>query len=316
MSYSIELDEKPTEALRRVAGEQLSRALDSLDDVDEDPVEAVHDVRKRCKKVRGLLRLVRGSFDDYGDENATLRDAARLLSDAREAHVAPLTYTATVQWAAGRGLEVASPVLELSLQTDADRATEVILADAHRRSRVADALEAAADRAEDWELDDDGVDAFAKGLHKTYRRGHEAMQRCREGVSVRRLHEWRKRAKYTRYHLRLLAPAAPEVLAATEDRFHDLTDLLGDDHDLADLAERMQVPIDDGAAPLRVALDGRRAELTRRAFEVGRVLHAEDPDDFADRILAYRAGATDLETPLPGRPGALTGGAVPGPNYI
>lgn len=305
MGYRIELDEPLQGALRRVAGEQLSRALDSLEDVDTDPVESVHDVRKRCKKVRGLLRAMRGSFDDYSEENGALRDAARLLSDARESHVAPLTYTATVQWADGRGLDVASPVLERALEVDAVRASEVLLADSHRRGRVAEALEAVADRAGGWELDDDGIDVLGKGVHKSYERGHEAMQCCRDGVSVARLHEWRKRAKYTRYHLRLLEPAAPEVIGALKDRFHDLTDLLGDDHDLADLAERLRVPVDDGAAAFRVALDGRRAELLRRVFDVGRVLYTEDPDDFTDRVLAYRAGATGLETPLPGRPAAL-----------
>ena len=50
----------------------------------------VHDVRKRCKKVRGLLRLVRpGLGPDYRRANADVRDAARELSSLRDAHVDP-----------------------------------------------------------------------------------------------------------------------------------------------------------------------------------------------------------------------------------
>ena len=51
-------DELPSET-QRIATEQIDRAIDELDDSSLDYHETIHQVRKRCKKLRGLLRLVR-----------------------------------------------------------------------------------------------------------------------------------------------------------------------------------------------------------------------------------------------------------------
>ena len=49
--------------------------------------EAIHDARKRLKKARAALRLARAALskDEYRWENDTLRDAARPLSEVRDA---------------------------------------------------------------------------------------------------------------------------------------------------------------------------------------------------------------------------------------
>lgn len=51
--------------------------------------DVAHDVRKRCKTVRALLRLIRDEVgkDVYRRENRALRDAARALSPVRDAAV-------------------------------------------------------------------------------------------------------------------------------------------------------------------------------------------------------------------------------------
>jgi hypothetical protein len=45
----------------------------------------VHQVRKLCKKLRGLIRLVRPEFDNFQKEDEFFRDAARELSYVRDA---------------------------------------------------------------------------------------------------------------------------------------------------------------------------------------------------------------------------------------
>lgn len=44
----------------------------------------VHEVRKSCKKIRGLLSLVRDVLPDYHSENHFFRDEARKISDLRD----------------------------------------------------------------------------------------------------------------------------------------------------------------------------------------------------------------------------------------
>ncbi|MBD3675179.1 MAG: CHAD domain-containing protein [Planctomycetaceae bacterium] len=85
MAYRLRQSKSVQTSLRKVATEQIDKAIDEINDADLDAHETVHQVRKRCKKLRGLIRLVRPVFDDYQDENTCFRDAARALSDIRDA---------------------------------------------------------------------------------------------------------------------------------------------------------------------------------------------------------------------------------------
>ena len=60
----------------------------SLADGD-DPVEAIHDARKRIKKTRALLRLARPGLKTkaYRRRNRELRDTGRGMSGTRDADV-------------------------------------------------------------------------------------------------------------------------------------------------------------------------------------------------------------------------------------
>ncbi len=92
MAYRFSPDDPSLQqALRRIADEELRAALRVLDNTGLPP-QAVHDVRKRAKKLRGLLRLLQGSFPDHARENAALRDAGRLLALRRDAEVRLATF--------------------------------------------------------------------------------------------------------------------------------------------------------------------------------------------------------------------------------
>jgi len=62
MSYRLHFNESLADGMPRVVQEQLDRAIGEPTGDDTDLPEGVHRVRKRCKKIRGLLRLFRGSF--------------------------------------------------------------------------------------------------------------------------------------------------------------------------------------------------------------------------------------------------------------
>jgi hypothetical protein len=93
---------------------------------------------------------------------------------------------------------------------------------------------------------------------------------------------------------RLLAPAWPGLLGAQAEEAHALTELLGDDHDLAVLAARLA----DGTAPLPPAVDADRAallalvehrshELRTAATRLGLRVYAESPKAFSRRLRRY-----------------------------
>ena len=94
LSYRIRPGSSVRKNVRRLARRELDRSLAALDEPGELGLEeTVHDVRKRCKKVRGVLRLARpGLGREYARANAGVRDAARELSALRDAHATLATF--------------------------------------------------------------------------------------------------------------------------------------------------------------------------------------------------------------------------------
>lgn len=297
VSYALERDEAPAEAVRRIAAEQVGGALHNLAHADEVGLEeAVHDVRKRCKQLRGLVRLVREPLgEEYGRANATFRDAARELSVIRDAQALLATFDEMVA-AANAQLpdDQALTAVRSGLAERAGRATAEVASRSGNVERAAALLVEGEARIERWRLDGDGWEALAGGLGATYGRGRAALGAARRDPTAPAFHEWRKGAKHAWYHVRLLAPSAPSILDPLAERFHDLSDALGDAHDLAVLTD--QLGSDPGAfgGPASVALarevvDRHRRDLEHRAVSLGTRLYAEAPKRFVRRMGAYWA---------------------------
>ncbi len=292
MPYRILSDERVEDAVQRIALEQIDRALDEVDDDALDAHETVHQVRKRCKKVRGLIRLVRPRFEEtYRAENAGFRDAARTLSDVRDATSRLECFDALVKRYDGSF----EPALLAPVRAVLEERREAVTEQQDLGERIdafAANLAAAKSRVGSWRLERaDGFAGVAPGLEKTYRRARKAMERAVADPSEETLHEWRKRVKYHRYHVRLLRETWPPVLKPVRDQVVRLSDLLGDEHDLAIfrrtvLAEREAWDAAT-AETLLGLIDARRGELQTWAHVLGRRVLAEKPKRHTARHRAY-----------------------------
>lgn len=293
MAYAFEVDETVPEAVHRITNEQVERAGSALERASGADLEAaVHDCRKRAKKLRGLIRLVRPALGAaYRQANESFRGAARELSGLRDAQAAVATFDTLV---------AASPDLLPNGGVGGVRAGLAALAESAtqaddrqlRTERAADLFRAGRRHIARAKLDAEGWTAVGPGTEKTYRAGRRALAEARRHTDPAVMHEWRKRAKDAWYHVRLLRGAAPSVLAPLEDRFHHLSDALGDAHDMVVISDRLNASPGDfgGQAQVRAACklaDTRRAELERRAMSLGVRLYAEKPSRYADRIVAY-----------------------------
>lgn len=294
MAYRLSsADDVPT-SVRACAREQLAGAAERLERAGEDPVKAVHEARKHLKKTRALLRLVRPALGPkaYRRENDALRDAGLALSGARDADVLVQTVGTLAEHAAGRLPADTFDQLRDALASEAAAARGAGAAPDH--AAVIETLRAAELRVEMWPLDEAGWDTVLAGLARAYARGRDAFAVARATPEPDLLHAWRKRAKDLWYHQRLLAPAWPEVLGAQAEQAHALTELLGDDHDLAVLAVRLAdetVPFPPAVAADRAALlalvEQRSQELRAAATRLGRRIYAESPKAFSDRLGRY-----------------------------
>jgi CHAD domain-containing protein len=131
-----------------------------------------------------------------------------------------------------------------------------------------------------------------RGLEEVYRRAGAAMEDAVAHPTVEMLHEWRKQAKYLRYHLEMLRPLWPERLEELADEADRMGKLLGDDHDLAVLRRMLtDDPVrfgGDGDVEMLLALiDRRRVELEQEAFSLGERFFQESAGDFTRRLKGY-----------------------------
>lgn len=288
-AYRFRMDTLVGDEVRRIATHQVDGALRALRTAD--PHEAVHDVRRRTKKVRALLRLVRGGTEPlYQRENVAFRDLARQVAEVRDVTAAVEAFDALAErHPRALGLERYTPIrdglLERRRTVAADELDEAV-------ARVQTDLTAAGERIADWEVPDDGFDSLAAGLGKTYRRARRRLRNTERTGSLEAYHEWRKRVKYHRHHVRLLQDCWPGPMKARREQLHQLSDLLGDDHDLGGLRALLQSDADAyGGAELCVAftalLDRVRAHLQFRAGQLGRRCFVEKPEPFVTRIAGY-----------------------------
>jgi CHAD domain-containing protein len=291
MEYTLQPDERVSEGIKRIIDGKIETAVGHIDG-DPGPHETVHEVRKRCKEVRAAVRLVRPVLPTYSEENAHYRDAARRISDIRDAHAAVETFDDHVRPAvAADGTLDEETLAEVRARLVDRREAVVAEQDLDRRLATVRAdLVDGLTRVEDLPIATEGYDAVAGGLRKSYRRARNRMADAYEDPEFERFHEWRKRIKYHRYHSRLLRRVWVGPMKERRAQLKRLSDVIGDENDLAEFA--MVMHDEELFAPeTRDTLDrivgGRRSELHRQGRPLGERLFAEDPDLLVDRIGTY-----------------------------
>ena len=107
--------------------------------------------------------------------------------------------------------------------------------------------------------------------------------------SAATLHEWRKRTKYLRSQLEVIAPLQHASLQSMTGALHRLSNQLGEEHDLAVLRDLShQRGIDRKAQrSLQSLIRKRRRKLRQRAISLGVALYAEKPAHFEARLRRY-----------------------------
>jgi len=271
-------------ALRRMAGEQLDKMLAAYDGAD-DPTQAIHELRKRSKRIRALIRLVGPAFPAFRVENAALRDAASGLSRTRDSQALIEVFDHLVAPRAnGRFVRARAGLVDdcRDLTADGRDAVETFV-EAARAMRL---------RAENWSLETSGFSALRKGLASTYGDARLGMRDARADHDPVVLHEWRKSVKYHAQHLALLRDLAPDLIPAHRAIADRLGEVLGDHHNLAVLADTLAKDMPRYASPpehdeLRGIITEASAALEEEAFALGRQLLAEKPEALIQRLHFY-----------------------------
>jgi len=321
MAFQLKRSEPVGRGIKRCLLHDIDRVL-ALARGAGDKVLAVHEVRKGMKRLRATLRLAREQLGDdaYRRENYCFRDTARPLTEVRDAEMLGATLDKLAAHFAGEVKRASFAKAQKTLLTNEKAVARRVLIENRALAALARVIEDSRRRIEGTALDDDGWEALRTGLKRVYRAGHRALSDAAATPTVEKLHEWRKQTKYLWHHLELLEPAWILAEKDLADEAHELSQLLGDDHDLAVLRQVVTAAPDTyapAAAGLVDLIDRRRGQLEEQAFALGRHVYGKTPSMFTGQMKAYwNAWRVTPPPTVEHRPPAPSAGtlAAPGPS--
>lgn len=298
MAYRFQARTALDADIRRIMREQIVKAIADLGFREGDRHEAVHEARKRFKKLRGLLILARPAHAAFARaETARYRDAARALSGTRDRTALIEALDELERHVGGEAETDAFAVVRTALELKREAAAETL---GDPEAVVAATIETLQEGQ--GRLDGFVVKPGAKrrratvtaGLQANYARARRDLRAALRSGDSEAFHDLRKRIKYLAMHLKLLADVWPEALTPLERTADAVAEDLGRDHDYAVLRAEMEAdPASFGApadlAAVRARLDRHQEDLRAGAVEAVSRLLADKPKAFAarmDRLIA------------------------------
>ena len=260
MPFYLLKKEPIAEGLRRIAHEQLDIALNNFQDESMPQHRQVHSLRARCKKLRGLLRLVQLPMGDaFYTEDQRFRAAGKALAEHREQEVVAKTI---------RSLDDSNSHADfapIQIPPDTIEDSLAILTDC--RATV-----------DNWPLKVHGFADLAPGFSRTYRKclqAYDEVLRDREDANFHRLRRW---AKYHWYQVRILERLHKAAIRKQRNRLRKLHLALGEAHDLAVVQTVLESPDYPDKRLLQRAVE-RKIALYADAIPLCEKIFAQSADE-------------------------------------
>jgi hypothetical protein len=296
MAFRFKLDEPVEREFRRIGLEQIQRARRQLD-ANVAPETEIHEARKCIKRIRALLRLGREGLGEkaFHAENARFRAIAAELAPARDDHVILQTILMLEAEASDKDRTSLARLKAMVLEHGNGSSEE----SCKRISDANKALDRAARRFHRLAIEPDDFSTLANGLTRSYRRGLKWFAFAYAQNNDEAFHEWRKCVQAHWRHMSLLSRIWPAVFDARVVAARELSQILGEDHDLAILKTRLAA-LPPGALPEHDTRDIERMILPRQlklrhaAHPRGLLLYAEKAKAHGRRIVALWEGASEL----------------------
>ena len=289
MPYRFKLDESVRKGFRRMAREQLELAVTELKKTDA-PVSSIHESRKALKRLRALIRCCAPALGTKAAHrhNAALRDISHILSGRRDADV---MRESVDKLEARFGIDGVTALHGLRTSFDAQLAAAAGPLDAQTREKIISALMTERARITKVRFKGRGSEPVMQGLEASYRKGRAALKAAYKSPSDEDYHELRKAVQTHWRQMALLSRAWPEEFAARVAAAREISQLLGDDHDLAVL-KFVAGSLPEAESDAICALcEQRQLELRGAAQFRSQRLFAERPSAFRERMTElWKAG--------------------------
>src|SRR5438105_15507112 len=223
MSYQLKHGQTLGDNLRRICRKQIESATAITTGEKKVSDTPVHEVRKHLKKARAALRLVRKEIGRalFREQDKSLRDVARLISEIRDAEVRLQTVRQLQEITQRRG-RPAYRNLELMLILELEN---FMAAFAEWQSQALPLLQQAHADIDCWRLDHFDCKQLRRAVQATYKRARARLAAAKANPSPKCFHEFRTEAKGLWHQLRILQPTNPAVLTTLCDDLRSLGDL-------------------------------------------------------------------------------------------
>ncbi|MGI6454593.1 MAG: CHAD domain-containing protein [bacterium] len=294
MSLRIEEKEPLSSGIRRVIREQLEMVLHYFADPECNRHTAVHEARRNFKKIRALLRMIRPLIGEelYRRENIRFRDAGRMLAEIRDSAALVEAFDKLTSEFADHLSETGFDDIRKKLLQRHEDFTQRILIRENAVGKVEEFLQPAREDIRNLPVGNNDLKVISRGLKKIYRQGRNAMKTAYKKPADTTFHEWRKHVKYLFYGMLSLSFIWQEHISTLADSLHQLSDYLGDDHDLAEIRRIILDNPDTYNDTKQVQnllsfIELRQSHLRKTAQPLGEKLYMESPSDFIDRIAGY-----------------------------
>jgi len=287
MPYRFKIHEPAEKGFRRIAREQLDSSLAELSG-PETTAKCVHECRKSIKRLRALLRLAAGGAGSKKARRRTkaLGEIGRLLSARRDQTV----MLETISKLADEYSDGAAALAPFRANLAGNAESEHDRLDPETAGRARDLLIDEAKKIAGLKFKKHGFAALAGGLEESYRRGRKAARWAYEEPTDENFHELRKAVQWHWRQMALLGRAWPDEFAVRVNAARELSQMLGDDHDLAVLAAAVSAAPDltEDQKDAAIAICRRKQQVLRAQaeFRVKR-LYCEKTRDFIRRAGAY-----------------------------
>jgi len=287
MSYQLRADEALADGLRRICRDEICKAIGVAEGSKQSSDTPVHQTRKHLKKARAVLRLVRKEIGHamYRHQDHRLRDAARLVSEVRDAEVRLETVKQLGSIKPTRNRALYGRLEELlTLELES-----FLAAFAEWQGQIIPMLQQARDLIDDWPVHEFAGHQLIRAVQASYKRARRQLNEIRKNPTPECFHEFRAKAKLLGHQLRMLRPIQPVVLKKLDQELDTVTDLLGRAHDLMFLGERLR----EGSGGVTSQRDGHKLvavieisenDLQRAAGDLAERFFAERPRDFGQRL--------------------------------
>jgi CHAD domain-containing protein len=288
VAFRLKQDAPIAAEVRRIVLRQLELAISELHSVgDPQSDEAVHDARRRVKKIRAIIRLVRPVLAGGGRSvDRDLSRVSRLLAPVADGQGVVETleelahrYAKTLPKPTLEAARVG--VIRNSARADHQAEARGIMKIAagtlrHERKRI-----------KQWRIEARGFRAIEPGLEESYKRARRMMLHTWSKPRPSRFHSWRRCVKDHWFHVRLLEGRCGNHLLAHQRRIEALDGILGEYHNVILLRDVLvkdtALTRDEVARCLRVVARYQRV-LRRHAEMLGVRVFIERPRRFVRRV--------------------------------